>query len=136
MINILCDTALGYGFSEEREQVDADLVRAVLADQAATAFNNLQLIESPNTTTGQNAIYDLVVTNCGQNAASNVVLRDFYPSTTSGPVRLGNGVWTCADSSCSGAGFVNAQLGTLAPAGSPGSSATVRVQRGLFSGIV
>lgn len=41
VINVLCDTALVYGFSEHQEQIDEDLVQSVLVDKANTGLVEL-----------------------------------------------------------------------------------------------
>ncbi|MEM7708977.1 MAG: hypothetical protein AAF358_25740 [Pseudomonadota bacterium] len=96
---------------------------------------DLRLVENPNTTTLQNAVYELVVTNCGDNPATNVVVRDFYPTggTQSGkPTRLGSGTWSCTSgATCAdGSGYVDVNVGTL----DPGATAVINVDRPLTAG--
>ncbi|RLA40638.1 MAG: general secretion pathway protein [Gammaproteobacteria bacterium] len=38
VINVLCDTALVYGFAEEKKQIDGSIVQLVLADKANTGL--------------------------------------------------------------------------------------------------
>jgi type II secretory pathway predicted ATPase ExeA len=46
-INILCDSALLYGFAEEVETVDADIVKSVLSDLNLQSFPQKETLEEP-----------------------------------------------------------------------------------------
>ncbi len=94
---------------------------------------DLRLVANPNTTTNQNAVYELVVTNCGDNIATNVAVKDFYPTGASSgkATRLGSGSWTCTSgATCSGSGYVDVNLGDL----NPGAMVVISVDRPLQAG--
>ncbi len=95
---------------------------------------DFQLVSNPNTTTNQGAEYNLVVTNCGDNAASAVAVRDLYPTGASSgkPTRLAAGSWSCASgATCAGgSGYVDVVLGAL----DPGAMAVINVVRPLEAG--
>ncbi len=117
-------------FADGFEQVGSPIGGAASTDLEI----DLRLIENPNTTTLQNAVYELVVTNCGDNPASNVVVRDFYPtgSLSGKPTRLGAGSWSCTSGvTCAGgSGYVDVNIGTL----DPGATAVINVDRPLTAG--
>jgi general secretion pathway protein A len=47
LVNLICDTALLYGFSEQRPRIDADLVRQAIDDRAAGGLLPLRVTERP-----------------------------------------------------------------------------------------
>ncbi|MFK7958218.1 MAG: hypothetical protein AB8B96_19125 [Lysobacterales bacterium] len=95
---------------------------------------DFQLVANPNTTTNQNAQYNLIVTNCGQNTAANVAVKDLYPTGLSSgkPTRLAAGAWSCASgATCAGgSGYVDVVLGSL----DAGAMAVINVDRPLEAG--
>jgi general secretion pathway protein A len=48
LINIVCDTALVYGFAEERSSIDVDLVQQVISDRAAGGILPLKVAAAPS----------------------------------------------------------------------------------------
>ncbi len=94
---------------------------------------DFRLISHPNTSTGDNAVYDLVITNCGPSTLNDVVVKDFYPTGLSAaPTLAQNSSWTCTQGiACSGTGYIDQNIGNL----TSGNSVTIRADRALDSGV-
>ncbi|HHH40167.1 MAG TPA: general secretion pathway protein [Sedimenticola sp.] len=56
VINVLCDTALVYGFADQRRSIDATLVRAVLKDKASTGLIRLYNLDELEVEPEQQAV--------------------------------------------------------------------------------
>lgn len=93
---------------------------------------DFRLINHPNTTTGSNAIYQLSVLNCSPGPMSDVIVRDLYPILDPGnPTMTGNSSWSCiSGASCSGTGYIDVDLGTLAA----GQQVVIEADRPLQTG--
>lgn len=117
---------------------------APAGDPASLQFD-LRLVRAPSLDDSASLLYDYVVQNCGDLPLDNVTLREFWPgSGGSAPVRLvQSSSWeVCGESrdgcgpTVSGAtGYVDLDIGTLAPRGEPGSRLVVRGERPLDRGV-
>ena len=53
IINVLCDTALVYGFAEQRNIIETDLIQAVLEDKSNSGLIEVNMPQAPETVPGQ-----------------------------------------------------------------------------------
>jgi len=54
LVNVLCDTALVYGFAEQQKTIGVDLVKAVLEDKSNSGLIEVDMPKAPETVPGQN----------------------------------------------------------------------------------